>query len=161
MKAPRCIECGRKAALESGDAVYPHRPDLFRQWFWVCVCGARVGCHKGTKSALGNPCGPETAKARGLAHAAFDPLWRRKVELGFPKGPSRDAAYVWLCGEMAPTFADMTRATCHISMMTREQALLVVTICRPFADKVAQARAFERETNRNPRDPRQRLGVVA
>jgi hypothetical protein len=147
MSAPRCIECGRKAALATGDQVYAHRPDLNRLFYWVCVCGARVGCHKGTKKPLGNPCGPETAQARSQAHAAFDPLWKRKAELGMPKGQSRDRAYVWLASAMG-----LTRADCHISMMTREQSLRVVELCRPYADRVAQARAFERAANWSPRD---------
>lgn len=115
---PICIECGGVGELVDGKRIYPHRPDLYRKNFYLCQCGARCGCHPGSVVPLGNPCGPETRRARSAAHEAFDPLWKQG-------SMSRASAYAWL--------ADATgidRERCHIGMMTAEQARLVVTVVR-------------------------------
>lgn len=116
--APTCIECGSRAFLTDGRAIYPHRPDLYRKRFWLCQCGAYCGCHHGTSDALGYPCGPETRKARSAAHAAFDPLWRSgKMKRG--------QAYRWLSKATAIPFDQ-----CHIGMMTAKQAQ---SVCQSVA----------------------------
>lgn len=114
---PTCIECGATARIVGGEVVYPHRPDLYGKRFWLCECGAYCGCHGITTRALGNPCGPDTRRARMLAHEAFDPLWRSK------KMARRDA-YTWLSEQMG-----LHPEQTHIGMMTREQALEVVRHC--------------------------------
>ena len=113
-----CMECGRRAKLVGGEAIYPHRPDLYAKRFWRCECGAYVGCHPGTENALGFPAGPDARKARNAAHAAFDPLWRSK-EL------SRSAAYKWLADQLGQR-AGLT----HISWMDAATARRVVTVCQ-------------------------------
>lgn len=115
---PTCIECGQLAGLVYGDVIYPHRPDLFSKAFWLCDCGAYCGCHGITTRALGNPCGPETRRARMHAHEAFDPLWRNR-QMG------RHEAYSWLSDKMG-----LAPEQTHIGMMTRDQALEVVRHCR-------------------------------
>ena len=114
-----CGECGNEAELATGRDIYPHRRDLQHKDFWRCRrCGARCGCHKGTKNPLGAPAGPETRKARQAAHSAFDPIWR-----GDLKTMNRREAYQWL--------ADITGIEpvhCHIGMMNKDQALLVVRV---------------------------------
>ena len=116
---PSCVECGGSPELTNGEAIYPHRPDLWHKRFWRCACGAYVGCHGHTERPLGRPAGPETRRARGFAHAAFDPLWQKKAM------PSRRAAYTWLAGKMDMDFED-----CHIGHMSRDEALAVVRIVR-------------------------------
>lgn len=113
---PRCIECRLLTRLVDGRTIYPHRPDLYEKWFYLCQCGAYCGCHQGTKDALGYPCGPVTRRARSAAHEAFDPLWR-KNKVG------RSDAYAWLAKEMG-----LTRDECHIGMMTADQANQVVAL---------------------------------
>ena len=140
-KAPRprpslsCVECGRQGVLTDGDRVYPHRPDLHDRSFYVCPCGARVGCHKGTTDPLGRPCGPATARARNAAHAAFDPLWKTKIAQGFKKREARGAGYLWLAREMGLAPPD-----CHISHFDRAQALQVVAIVKAWRDAVRARR---------------------
>jgi len=114
-----CGECGSEAELATGADIYPHRRDLWHKDFWRCRnCGARCGCHKGTKNPLGSPAGPETRKARQSAHAAFDPIWR-----GDRKIMDRRKAYCWLSG-----VTGIEQEKCHIGMMTKDQALLVVKV---------------------------------
>ncbi len=115
MGRPTCIECGSGSEMVTGKRIYPHRPDLYGKMFWLCSCGAYCGCHPGTTQALGHPCGPETRKARSAAHAAFDPIWKRKEM-------SRHGAYAWLS---AATGIEPEK--CHIGMMTADQARSVVS----------------------------------
>ncbi|KAA2237813.1 hypothetical protein F0L46_08570 [Salinarimonas soli] len=76
--APICRTCNQAARLTTKAEIYPNRPDLAEKAIWICEgCGARVGCHPGTTTALGFPAGPELRAARGLLHdQLIDPLWR-------------------------------------------------------------------------------------
>jgi hypothetical protein len=112
-----CMECGSQAKLAGGEAVYPHRPDLFSKRFWTCGCGAYVGCHPGTENPLGYPAGPEARKARNAAHAAFDPIWRSKQM-------TRSEAYKWLASELG-----QSASKTHISWMDEPTARRVVKLC--------------------------------
>lgn len=112
-----CMECGCKATRVGGQAIYPHRPDLFEKVFWKCECGAYVGCHPGTVNPLGYPAGPTTRRARSEAHAAFDPIWRTKKM-------TRSEAYKWLASELGQRASET-----HISWMDEPTARRVVAIC--------------------------------
>lgn len=101
--APACSECDGVGAYVTGREIYPHRPDLYSKGFYRCTCGAYVGCHPGTKNALGTPAGAETRKARSAAHAAFDPLWKRGTM-------SRSKAYKALAIALS-----LRPSHCHIS----------------------------------------------
>lgn len=120
-----CVDCGRaNASLVGGDRVYAHRPDLYSKRFWLCECGAFVGCHPGTEYPLGSPANAATRKARNAAHAAFDPLWQRKIiRDGVPKNEARAKGYKWL-GEQLGIEGEV-----HISQMDRETALRVADVC--------------------------------
>ena len=124
-----CGECGKPAGLVDGRLVYPHRPDLADKPFWrCCVCQAYVGCHDGTYRPKGSPCGPETRQARIAAHAAFDPLWRRKMEAdGLTQGHARAKAYKWLAEQLG-TAPEAT----HIGMFDAATARRVVELCAPY-----------------------------
>lgn len=113
-----CMECGDKAIMVGGKAIYPHRPDLYGKTFWRCQCGAYVGCHPGTTNPLGYPAGATTRRARSEAHAAFDPLWKGR------KG-ARGDAYAWLSEAMG-----LPRGETHISWMNAAQARRVVAVCK-------------------------------
>ena len=115
---PPCIECGSTAVLVTGEAIYPHRPDLYSRHFYRCRCGAYCGCHRGTVQPLGFPCGPETRRARMKAHDAFDPLWRKGAM-------NRYSAYAWLAKATGIPFE-----RCHIGMMSADEARLVVEVVR-------------------------------
>lgn len=124
-----CGECGKPAGLVDGRTVYPGHPEYADRPFWrCCVCGAYVGCHDGTFLAKGTPCGPETRRARMAAHAAFDPLWRRKAaKEGIGLGHARGKAYVWLAGRL-----EIPVDRCHIGMFDAAVARRVVEICTPY-----------------------------
>lgn len=124
-----CGECGKPAGLVSGELIYPHRPDLHAKPFWrCCACQAYVGCHPGTFRPLGTPCGPSTRAARSKAHAAFDPLWRRKMQRdGCQQHVARGAAYKWLAGQLG-----IDPLKCHIGMFDASTALRVAEICASF-----------------------------
>lgn len=125
---PRCAECGGGTVCVSGDQIYPHRPDLFRKWFWRCPCGAYVGCHPNSQTPLGTPAGPATRQARSEAHAVFDALWQRKMARdGVSRHEARNAAYAWLAEQMG-----LDPSATHIGSFTQEQCAQVVALCRPY-----------------------------
>jgi len=118
---PNCLECGKMAKLVKGDAIYPHRPDLYHKNFWLCRCGAYCGCHGATTRPLGFPAGAETRRARNAAHAAFDPLWKSGKM-------TRREAYTWLASQLGIAPED-----CHVGMMRADRAWQVAEICQPRA----------------------------
>lgn len=74
-----CCNCRKEveAQLVKGHVIYPHRPDLYKKYHYLCpLCGGYVGCHKGTTRPLG--CIPTEAIkiARKKLHAKMDPLWK-------------------------------------------------------------------------------------
>lgn len=128
-----CPYCRSPAEIVGGDIIYPHRPDLAGAKFHHCApCSAFVGCHKagawtfdlqGRKVVsdgtlpLGRLANAELRKAKQLAHAAFDPLW---------KGGQTDrrAAYAWLAKELG-----LPLAACHIGEFDVKQCRAVVAAC--------------------------------
>lgn len=126
-KKPRCVECQSwNVRMTTGAEVYPARPDLHDKQIWICQCGAYVGCHEGTDyTPLGRPAGPKTRKARGDAHAAFDPLWKKVADRdGINVGHARNRGYRFLAEQLG-----IERADCHISHMDEAMCRRVVEIC--------------------------------
>ena len=128
MRAVKCPYCDGDAVLVTGEVIYPHRHDLNNLFFWSCdPCNAYVGCHKkgapigNTRSdgtvPLGRLANASLRKAKSLAHAAFDPLWKSK-------NISRRSAYQWLANELAIDIND-----CHIGMFDLEMCNRVVEVC--------------------------------
>lgn len=114
-----CPYCQKNTQLVTGAEVYSHRPDLSKKSFYVCWdCDARVGCHPGTIKPLGKPAGRELRQWRSKAHAAFDPLWKRK-----PK--KRKEMYSWLASRL-----NIDSKRCHIGMMDIEQCKQVIEACQ-------------------------------
>ena len=130
-----CGECGRRAELVDGLAIYPHRPDLREKLFYLCKCKAYVGTHRGTKEPLGSPANATTRTARSRAHAVFDPLWKASEARNPGKGSARRRGYAWLAGKLGIRHED-----CHIGMMDVPTARRVREICQPYFDRlVAQS----------------------
>lgn len=129
---PKCPYCKRPAALVDGGAVYPSRPDLRAKWFWMCWgCDAWVGCHDGTKKALGRLADAALRRWKKAAHAAFDPLWQAKIERdGCKKHEARNAGYAWLAKQLGIEAKD-----CHIGMFDVAQCQRVVEICEKVGSK--------------------------
>lgn len=117
--APVCPYCDRRADFVTGNAIYPHRPDLFGKHFWVCSpCGAYVGCHPGTTNALGRLADAELRAWKQKAHAAFDPLWKGGKQ-------KRHDAYGWLAEQLG-----IARQNTHIGMFDVDQCRRVVDVCK-------------------------------
>lgn len=124
MKAPTCPYCDRPAELVSGDKLYPARADLHRRRFYACFpCNAWVGTHEATGEPLGTLANAALRAARGRAHAAFDPLWRRSDDAAAVFS-SRSEAYAWLSSSLG-----IPKNLCHIAMMDAEQCGRVVDLC--------------------------------
>lgn len=118
-----CHLCEGTVRLVSGHVIYPHRSDLHEKWFWRCIeCKAYVGCHSGSQKPLGTVADRMTRHWRSRAHAAFDPLWKKKGS-GYNNTKRRDA-YKWLSEELGIEWSD-----CHIGQFTVKQCQDVVRIC--------------------------------
>ena len=119
-----CPYCNEQAALfQSSERFYSSGIDYGPMW--ACdPCDARVGCHKGTLTPLGNLADSETRKARIAAHAAFDPFWRSAEH----RGAARRQAYARLGQAMM-----LPKRDCHISKMDAGQAKQVVRICNGWS----------------------------
>lgn len=127
--SPDCDYCGKPARyLQSSADLYQGR-DYGPAW--ACVpCGAWVGCHPDGR-ALGRLADAELRRAKTAAHAAFDPLWKRRMARdGLKQSVARGLAYKWLADQMG-----MTRKETHIGMLDVAQCLRVVEICAPYAKK--------------------------
>lgn len=96
-----CVECNStdysNMKLVRGETIYPHRQDLWNLRFWICQCGAYVGCHKNGdgKQPLGAAAGAETRRLRSKCHALFDPMWQSK-DPSVRIFRSRNSAYAWI-----------------------------------------------------------------
>lgn len=128
--APVCAECGpgTYVALVASSRIYPSREDLWGKYLWQCACRAYVGIHEGTLKAKGTPAGRATREARMRAHAAFDPLWEKKVrETGITKGKARGLGYKWLAAQLGIDVKE-----CHIGMMSAHDADRVAKLCSRY-----------------------------
>lgn len=119
---PYCLQPAE--LLKLGEPGYPYQRSYGPTW--TCVrCQAWCGCHPGTENALGRLANAELRAAKQRAHAAFDPLWKRKAERDqIPLSHARKAGYRWL-GENLGIPANRT----HIGWMDVDQCERVVEIC--------------------------------
>ena len=127
MSEKLCRNCQQKARLlYCGDAGYPYRCDYGP--VWICLpCKAWVGCHKGTEKALGCLATAEHREWKIKAHAAFDPLWKRKIENEqCSKGHARRAGYKWLSQQLG-----IPESKTHIGYMNIDECKRVVEVCQP------------------------------
>lgn len=125
-----CPYCNAKATCKDSSVVYSSGRDYGP--IWVCdnypSCNSYVGCHPGTKKPLGRLADKELRGWKVQAHAAFDPLWRRKINKeGCRKKDARGAGYAWLA-----TRLDIPVDDCHIGMFDVARCRKVVEICRPY-----------------------------
>ena len=121
-----CRYCQQPAPLlRFRDPGYPYSRDYGPTF--VCVpCKAWVGCHPGTEKPLGGLANAELRAAKMAAHAAFDPLWRRKIERdGCSKGHARRAGYAWLAEQLG-----LPVEKTHIGYMNLDECRRVVEVCQ-------------------------------
>ena len=127
----KCDYCGDPAHLVGGAIIYPHRPDLHGKKFWHCgPCEAWVGCHPGTEIPLGRLADAELRLWKQKAHAAFDPIWKARLERKraadkkYTPAMARGGRYAALADAMG-----IPRPHCHIGMMDVDTCRRVVEIC--------------------------------
>jgi hypothetical protein len=93
-----------------------------------------VGCHPGTTRALGRLANADLRAAKQAAHAAFDPLWRRKMEREqISRSKARGAGYRWLADQLG-----IECKRCHIGMMSADECRRVVEVCKSRGGKNAR-----------------------
>jgi hypothetical protein len=142
----QCPYCGNGTMLTSGKVIYADRwPHLAGKQFWACdrypTCDAYVGCHPGTETPLGRLANKELRKWKLAAHAAFDPLWKRKLEkrraergAEYKKAYARGSAYKWLAEQLG-----VSREECHIGMFDVATCRRVVALCEPYTSRLRRA----------------------
>lgn len=124
-----CRYCSNPAVLvQFGDGGYPYSQDFGPMW--TCgPCKAWCGCHPGTENALGGLANAELRRAKQAAHAAFDPLWQRKVTRDqCTKSKARKAGYRWLSEQMGIPYKQT-----HIGFFNLDECRRVVEICNAIA----------------------------
>jgi len=146
-----CQYCGRDAFLE--DSIEAYGRELGFQIFLCRPCEAWVGVHKGTNKPLGTLANKELRDWRKKAHAAFDPLWQKKLEIrrrqrgaDYKKVYARGSGYKWLREQMG-----VPKSNCHIGMFTIEQCQQVIEICRTWRERRG-ARTAESEMGSGDRE---------
>lgn len=123
-----CGHCNKPSKLVTGKFLYPHRPDLFKKWYYYCKgCNAYVGCHKDTENPYGTPANAKLRKLRNEAHKAFDKLWQSGLL-------TRTQAYSDLANYME-LHIDAT----HIGMFEANQCLDTISFSnRHFKDLLSK-----------------------
>ena len=126
-KAPVCPYCGQEAVLHGSSAKFYHGSDFGP--VWACEdCQAWVGCHRGGNVPLGRLADKELREAKITAHAAFDRLWKAKMQRDkCSKGHARACGYKWLAAQL-----NIPPTECHVGMMDVERCRRVVEVCRPY-----------------------------
>lgn len=116
-----CPYCNKEAELVSGAVIYPKVKKARNRYYYSCAdCAAHVGCHKGTKKALGTLAKAELRKARLQAHIAFDTLWKTGKM-------TRRQAYRILANRLKKKVKD-----CHIGIFDIETCAKVVLFSKLF-----------------------------
>lgn len=117
MKNVICDYCGKPAHFVDSAIVY--HGTSYGMIYYCPDCQAWVGCHKGSETPLGRLANAELRNWKRSAHAAFDPLWRKRI-VG-----NRQAAYAWLSKKM-----DLPKEKTHIGMFDVDQCRQVIRICK-------------------------------
>lgn len=132
----KCPYCHSFATLEKSSKVYGKDYGFM----YICTnfpsCDAYVGCHPGTKKPLGRLANSELRYYKKLAHAHFDPLWKRKLAIRikergkYKKSWARGSGYKWLGEQLGLKLED-----CHIGMFDIETCKKVIELCKPYLKK--------------------------
>lgn len=127
-----CPYCNSLARLVDSAAVYGRSYGMI----WDCrPCDACVGCHKNNKDnkPLGRLANKELRTWKMRAHAAFDPMWQRKMQKEqCSKTKARRSGYKWLAGELG-----IEVKNCHIGMFDVDMCRRVVEICGKYNVRAA------------------------
>lgn len=121
-----CQYCNQPAKLVTGNCIYPHSPQLWKKYFYFCDNTHEpvwVGCHPGSKQALGTLADAFTRFWRNRAHAAFDPIWKSRQL-------TRTQAYVILA-----TYLSIEPSKCHIGMFDPKTCKQVVEFATEWRNR--------------------------
>lgn len=101
--------------------------------FFVCPCGARVGCHPRTALPIGRPASGATRALRHQAHTAFDAIWLGlRTKASGATVARRAKAYKWLARQLGIRTED-----CHIGWFNAAECRRVIEICTQNANRKA------------------------
>lgn len=133
-----CDYCGCQTEFVDSAAVYG---GVSYGMIYLCrACDAWVGVHKGTENPLGKLANKELREWKRKAHAAFDPLWQRKLELrraergeDYKKAWARGSGYKWLSDCLG-----IPQKLCHIGMFDIDTCKRVVELCEPFSGRLSR-----------------------
>ena len=125
MKSPICPYCNSPSVYVDSEEVYSRSYGMI----YLCrPCRAWVGVHKGTTKPLGRLANAELREWKKRAHAAFDPLWKAKIERqGCSKRKARGKGYTWLASQLG-----ISTEECHIGMFDVEMCRKVIETCSPY-----------------------------
>jgi hypothetical protein len=130
-----CPYCKKEARLVTGKDIYTYPSQkLADKFFYLCKpCGAYVGCHPGTKKALGSLANHELRQYRSEAHKAFDYIWKYGGKL------NRSEAYSWLARAMGKN-----KNEAHIGMFNKDECEKLCKMIVKFKMIRAQRECFEK-----------------
>ena len=99
-----CPYCKKEAKFVTGEYVHPFQLQHKDKNYYICdACDAYVGCHKGTRKALGTLANSELRTLRITVHQKFDYIWANGAM-------SRKKAYMALSTKL-----NIPLAKCHIA----------------------------------------------
>lgn len=117
MTTPQCPYCKTAAELVSSYEVYGRDYGNI----WRCkICGAMVGCHRGTSTPLGTLANDVLRRWRVLAHRHIDWIWRSGKM-------SRKAVYARLARELGVHPSD-----CHIGLFDESTCKQIVEMYKGY-----------------------------
>lgn len=117
-----CNHCGSRVVLCTNDVVYGRTYGY--PWIYYCpTCGAYVGCHRGTKRALGLLATETERRKRHRLHELFDRLWKGKRHAQ----RKRDNAYAELSKRLG--------REAHFGWMTEEELNVAYTIVKEMLNE--------------------------
>lgn len=143
-----CHYCAQEAYLTSSTEVYQND---YGNIYLCRPCNAYVGVHKATNKPLGTVANAELREWRKKAHAAFDPLWQKKLAIrrkqrgdDYKKVYARGSGYKWLREQMG-----LKPSNCHIGMFDINECKQVIEICNNWRRKCEARKQSQLEcTNR-------------
>ena len=112
----KCRYCNGNVQIKDSSILYQQSYGLIH----ICdLCGAFVGCHKGTSNPLGTLANAELRELRKQAHNVFDSLWKTR-------SMGRGQAYKWLSKQL-----NKPQELTHIAMFDAEDCRRVIALKYP------------------------------
>lgn len=124
----RCIYCKGETQLLDSTEVYSFPHESYGLMHVCRPCKAHVGCHDGTDQSLGTVAKESLRNLRRETHNYyFNPLWEKKMALGFSKTQARRAAYTWVAKVL-----NIDRVEAHVGYFLEEQCLALIAECKKY-----------------------------